>query len=162
MRTISITYVKEAFSYDPDTGELVWAVGRRRGKRAGNIRHGSWSVKVGGRQGMVMQATHLIWVIMTGAWPKAEVDHRDRNPLSNRWGNLREADRPQQLANQRAKHHNAVGLKWVRRLPSGAYASEIRVEGRKRFVGTFTTPDAAHEAAYRIAVAQHGEYACAG
>jgi hypothetical protein len=102
----------------------------------------------------------LIWLYMTGEWPSDDIDHRDRDGLNNRWANLREATRSQNLANRCAQVNNAIGVKGVcLERATGRYLAYIKVAGRTIALGRFGTAEEASRA-YMAAALQHfGEFA---
>ena len=50
---------------------------------------------------------------MAGKWPKDEIDHKDLNKGNNKWLNLREATKSQNIANSTKRHDNTSGFKGV-------------------------------------------------
>ncbi|WP_213775075.1 HNH endonuclease signature motif containing protein [Bradyrhizobium sp. dw_78] len=150
---------RELLSYDEQSGELTWRVHKRRvkpGTIAGTPHTGGYiSVKVDGRR---YYAHRLAFLIKTGRWP-SEIDHIDGSK-SNRWSNLREATRSQNLANRRAGRLDKVLPKGVALSANGQrYLSAIYYKGVTRRLGSYTTPEEAH-AAFVVAAAQtHGEFA---
>lgn len=134
--------LKEVLQYDPDTGEFIW---RQRmssrapvGGRAGVTRQDGYvKISIDKRQYFAHRLAHLY---MTGKWPQ-EIDHRDRNPSNNRWGNLRAVSRSVNLENRACAG-------WYKR-PSG-YCAQIVAAGAKRYLGTYPT-EAGARAAYELA-----------
>ena len=151
----------QVLSYDPETGGFTWRAsgsGRRPDLRAGTITsQGYLGIQVDRR---LYLAHRLAFLWMTGAFPSHDVDHRDMDRLNNRWPNLREATRAQNMMNGRARSNNATGFKGVTFLkPLGRYQARIRVSGEQRYLGLFDTQEEAH-AAYRAAAEKHfGEFA---
>lgn len=87
------------------------------------------------------------------------VDHEDGDGLNNRRKNLRLASKSQNTANRFREQSNATGYRGIRRLPSGRYQAYVTHQGRHIALGTFDTPEEAHQA-YRLgAVKYHGEFA---
>jgi len=103
---INQDWVKEEIisrlNYNPETGSLTWAERdcpffdkSRVGKEVGN----SWDtdgyinntllLEIKGRRVHIVVA-RLCWLVHTGDWPKYTIDHIDRDPLNNKWDNLRD------------------------------------------------------------------------
>ena len=98
---------------------------------------------------------------MTGTWPKAEIDHIDRNGLNNRWFNLREASRSQNAGNTKTHTDNKTGFKGV--CPNHKrFSAMINEGGKTKYLGTFDTPEEAHEAYMQAARDLFGEFASDG
>jgi HNH endonuclease len=97
------TYTSALF-YNPANGDLWW---RRRPRqhfstdrdwRIWNMKHAgqiAGTINKGGRR---MVGTRLVsriaWKMQTGADPIGIVDHRDRDPLNNRWRNFARGNEP--------------------------------------------------------------------
>lgn len=147
---ISLERLKELLSYDPETGLFKWLPRPRirAGKVAGNrMEKGYIRIYVDGQS---YQANILAWFYMTGAWPHADVDHRDGNRANNRYLNLRDVSRSVNLENMRAaKSNSTTGLLGVKRCRD-RFQSAIMVRGKSIHLGTYQTPELAH-AAYLIA-----------
>jgi hypothetical protein len=82
------------------------------------------------------------------------VDHKNHDTLDNRRGNLRPATRSQNLANQRRK-----GTKGVFHTPYGRWLAKIGFNGKKIYLGTFSTKAEAQAAYANKAVELFGEFA---
>lgn len=87
------------------------------------------------------------------------VDHINRNRADDRAANLRWATKAENTRNASLRRDSALGIKGVRRVPSGNYAARIRVDGKRMTLGTFETEALASEAYLAAAVALHGAYA---
>ena len=87
------------------------------------------------------------------------VDHIDCNSLNNLRTNLRTATVAQNNYNIGRRHHNKSGYKGVTQAPSGRWVSHIRAHGTSRYLGTYDTPQEAHEAYKVAALEAYGEFA---
>lgn len=124
--TATIEDVRRALDYDKATGQLRWRVRddvpkewntRHAGKIAGAICefHGGRLYITVRLNGVAYLGHRLIWFHVTGTWPAEEVDHRDGDGLNNKWGNLRESTRTQNLCNKFAQKNSQSGIKGIGR-----------------------------------------------
>src|SRR5271157_2682369 len=114
---VPVEYLRELFEYDPESG-LLTHKGRlnvRKTKFDGRIRSGMVAGYVTSIGYLVVKihsrayCTHrVIWAMVTGSWPKYQIDHVNLIKTDNRWINLREATISQNKANIRSQR---VGLK---------------------------------------------------
>lgn len=83
--------LSSALSYDPQTGELRWALGRPGKAKAGTIA-GTYDHATGGiavqLDGHRYQAHHLAWYLWHRVWPVHQILFRDKNPHNLRGTNL--------------------------------------------------------------------------
>jgi hypothetical protein len=93
-------------------------------------------------------ASRVIWLMVTGAFPKHEIQHLDRNGLNDRLDNLREATRSQSGIN-RITPRSSVGVRGVS-IERNGYRATIRVNGKLHHLGRFRTVEEA-SAAYQAA-----------
>ncbi len=110
--------------------------------------------------GVRYKAHRLAFLYMVGQVPICDVDHINRNPSDNRWSNLREATRQQNMANiglTRANKSGYRGVSWVEE--KKRWKAQIRRAGTNRHIGYFDTPEAAYDAYVRVAIVEHGEFA---
>lgn len=160
---LSFERASELISYNRETGELRWRVDRSGGVKAGDVA-GSRHVKrdrvyvrvvIDGKKYL---AHRVAWLLVTGKWPSAHVDHKDNDPTNGRWLNLRLATFEQNARNRKTPVTNTSGFKGVTRYRNKWRATIYR-EGRNRFLGDYDSPESAY-AAYCDAVAElHGEFA---
>lgn len=154
MGTLTAYRLRELLHYDKESGEFV------RIKRSKDVGRGGGSVgKVAGGiddQGYVRimvdsvrhKAHRLAVLYMTGSMPADEVDHINGNRSDNRWVNLREATKAENMQNVRRAHaNNSTGVLGVSfENDRRKWKAHICVNGRKRTIGRFTTQEAAHAA----------------
>ena len=115
-------------------------------------------VKVDGVKYLVHR---VIWLMVTGDWPKERIDHRDGVSAHNWWLNLRDATAQINAQNQRRPRSNKVGG-----LPLGVtlvspgkpkpYRSAIKVNDRRISLGFYATAEEAHQT-YLAAKREHHE-----
>jgi len=105
-------------------------------------------------------ANRLAVFWMTGRWPKKFVDHKDVDNSNDRWSNLRHATPKQNGANQKLRSNNTTGFKGVSRTTGcDRFSAGIRVDGHRKHLGCFRTPELAHEAYKRAAKKFFGKFA---
>jgi len=147
------TELLSRMSYDPQTGFFVALVssGRRKaGDRLGYVRaDGYRMIMFGGRW---RYAHRLAWFYVTGEWPMHEIDHVNGDRDDNRFANLRQATRSQNMMNTPKKgvcFHKGQ-KKWQ---------ASIRVNGKRTHLGSFSTEDEALSAYRAAASTMHGDFA---
>lgn len=154
--------LKSLLHYDPETGAWTWCVRRGPvgpGSKAGAIRpDGYIQISINGK---LYIASRLAWFYMNGVWPENEIDHRDRDKANNRWENLREANRSQNVANCGLRSDNTTGFKGVRFDPrkKSPYQVRIHVNGAQKHVGYFGTLVEAAAAYEAAAIREFGQFA---
>lgn len=158
-----ITYqrLRELLIYCPETGKFSW-----RGVRANRLPEQSvgWISWNGyhclGVDNHIYRAHRLAWLYVTGEWPKADIDHINGTRSDNRWNNLREATRGQNLANKRMDSRNTSGFKgvsWSRKCKK--WQAHIKVNRKSQFLGFFESKEMAHMAYCEAAAKNFGEFA---
>lgn len=144
--------LKERLIYIPETGEWFWKNGPRKGKRAGSIKqHGYRAIDLDSKR---YYSARLAFLYMTGSFPKYTTDHIDRNRSNDKWSNLRDATRTEQMFNQNKRKcrnpRNKNLPKGVMRNGSG-YMVMLTIENKKRrYFGTFRTLEEASIVAEEI------------
>lgn len=143
--------LKELMHYDPDTGLFTWATKAARkvvvGSRAGSAQPGDYVViKFDSSR---HQAHRLAWLYMTGELPTLDVDHINGDRQDNRWSNLREVSRSENLQNQRRGHQGStsplLGVSWSK--SRNKWVAQIRPPGGETtYLGAFATQEEAHQA----------------
>lgn len=154
-------YLKTILQYTPSTGEFRWTT--RRGSRAasgaiaGTVRKKS-GYRIIQINKKLYLAHRLAWLYVYGYFPKEDVDHIDQNPRNNTIENLREATRAQNRCNTPARSDNKLAVKGVYKRGK-KYAAQIQSKGKKRYLGTYSTIEAAEEAYKKAAEHFHGKFA---
>lgn len=142
-----VEQLRELFEYDKETGEIFW---KRR--LAGSLNnHGYLQINALGHQ---ITNHRLAFALVNGYFPEEEIDHINRNRADNRWENLQQATRSQNLYNTGMLKNNTSGFKGVCATKAGNWEAAITIGNKKRYLGRFGTPEEAHEA-YLAARASH-------
>jgi hypothetical protein len=155
--------LKELLDYDPAVGIFTWRHSRGgwgAGRQAGSVMFDGYRrIGIDGEQ---YRAHSLAWLYVYGEMP-GELDHADRNRDNNAIDNLRRvSQRGQNIANIGRRSTNTSGYKGVSRVKSsGKWLATIKVNGKSRNLGTYLTPQEAHEAYMKAAREAFGEFACA-
>lgn len=153
----------EYLRYEPETGFLFW---RKKasdktviGKRAGWQRSPNGYRQVGLVKEIVYEH-RLIWLIVTGAFPEFQIDHRNGLKYDNKFDNLREASGTQNLANIGVKRDNTSGTKNVHWCNTKKrWIVKVKRSGSVHHVGAFSDYGTAVIAADAARLAVHGEFA---
>lgn len=146
---LSAERLRELFDYDPREGSFVRKIGRKgRGAHKGAIAgsdtgQGYISISI---EGFLYRAHRLAFLYMLGRWPVDEVDHINGVRDDNRWLNLRDVSTGQNTHNQRTPHrHNSTGYLGVK-FYGGKFRALINVRGKRTYLGSFGSAEAAHAA----------------
>lgn len=141
--------VRGRLSYKPETGEFVWTArgrGIRVGFPAGTLQlDGRREITIFGRR---HKAARLAWLYVHGVWPSGVIDHINGNPADDRIENLRDTTHQENIQNQhRAQRSNKSSkLLGVALHHSGSWQARIAVKGKNLYLGSFKTPEEAHQA----------------
>lgn len=101
----------------------------------------------------------LLWVLSVAT--SRTVDHQNHNTLDNRDENLRLATRTQQNANQGLLSTNTSGFKGVcfdRNRKK--WLAQLKAPGKKKFLGYFSTAEAAYAVYVKAATEAFVEFVC--
>lgn len=145
---------RHLLSYDPETGWLTWKVQTSRriqvGRRAGTreIRKpAGFPIRRICIDGGTYYEHRVIWLIVTGSWPRNQIDHINHDATDNRIKNLREVTHLENAQNQSMKSNNSTGVTgvyWANR--DKAFVAEIVVNKKKINLGNFRSLESAAKA----------------
>lgn len=154
--------LKSLLTYCPNTGEFRWKVSRngfvQSGRLAGSKNSSGYVVIMIHKKSQ--QAHRLAWLYMTGEWPILDIDHADMNKTNNKWENLRQATRAQNISNRGVGKNNSLGIKGVSyHKVIKKYTAQLRHNRKIVFQGYFKTAEEARDAYNAAAKAVYGEFA---
>lgn len=156
----SINELRNTFSYNENSGVLIWKIQPGNVVKAGSIigcpdgkgrLRFQWKCK--------RYPVHVVcFAIYHGHWPKNQVDHKNRNKIDNRISNLREATNQQNSFNRVG--HSSSGLKGVSfHKNDKTYHARISINGKCKYLGRFKIASDAAIAYNNAAKELHGEFA---
>lgn len=172
--------LRQLLRYEPETGKFFWKerpVEMFSGKSQPPERiHANWSARFLGKEaftstnqdgykeshvrGKCLRAHRVAWAIYYGEWPKGEIDHINGVRDDNRIANLRDSEHCENMRNGLLRADNKSGLKGVSwDSESNRWRAQIMANGKKKNLGRFDCPNAAHAAYCEAAKKYHGEFA---
>ena len=132
---INQSELKRLFHYDPETGLFTRLVKTATWVNIGDIAgtvH-SYGYICMGIHGRVYTAHRLVWLYVTGKWPKEQIDHINHDRADNRWVNLREATHRENNKNRGMYKTNASGICGVNMdNASGKWKAQINIKGKRK------------------------------
>lgn len=115
--------------------------------------------KVGSILGRPTKAHRVAWAMTYRKWPEMHIDHINGNRCDNRISNLRLATESQNKMNEGLRSSNNSGIKGVSWNKSRTkWESQIVKDGKKKFLGYFSDPEAAREAYDNASRTLHAEF----
>lgn len=98
--------------------------------------------------GKLYKAHRLAWLYMTGEFPSSCIDHIDRNKINNSWSNLRvvsmSVNKQNMVAPTRKNKTGYLGVSFYK--ITNKYVAGIKLNGKRKTIGYYSTPKLAHEA----------------
>lgn len=144
--------IMEVLEYDSETGLFRWKVkphprcsdGWFAGNLAGPKRKQYRRFEV---CGVSYYVHRLAWMMVTGFWPKSQIDHENQNQMDNRFCNLREATPVDNNKNVRMLSNNTSGFNGVYKCSgSKNWTAMIRVNRKLIHLGCYPTKEEAYAA----------------
>jgi HNH endonuclease len=141
-KDVSIDWLSQQYRYDPETGKVTKA---KDGTEVTDRSHGYIRLrfKHDGKH-ITVQAHRAAWALVHRDWPTCQIDHINGNRADNRLCNLREATHMQNQWN-RPGHTDRSNSPYpgVHPLPNGRWRGMIMVNGVRKHLGVYDTPDLA-------------------
>jgi outer membrane protein assembly factor BamB len=157
MSDLTAKVARSLLSYDRDTGELRWRVRPVANIPAGTIAgrvngSGYWQTNVRGRK----YSNHrLAWLIVTGEWPKGQIDHVNRIRSDNRFCNLRDVSGSENCLNRDYRFTNPRGVSFVQRTEK--WQVQVCLYRQVKYIGQYADRDVAISAYANAVASLRGE-----
>ena len=131
--------LKELLDYNPDTGVFIWINSYSQhvkdGDVAGTITKNGYRVIT--LDGKIYRAARLAWLYINGEWP-LECDHEDRNRQNDKFYNLRNLTKSENMKNKNQYKSNKSGVTGVGWFKSQKrFRANISTEGKRIALGSF-------------------------
>ena len=129
-----------------------------KGQEAGTIRPDGYKIiRINGSR---YRANRLAWFLVTGEWPKHEIDHKNGIQADDSWLNLREATTSQNKQNRRKSLHKSSAYKGVQWSKSRkTWQARITVNGKVIYLGQSKNELEAYAFYCKAATKLHGDFA---
>ena len=162
MRDLTVDLLNELFTYDKDTGDLIWKESRANGK----VKKGDIAGSVDSKGYIILdinykkcRAHRLVFLMHKGYLPKT-IDHINGNPSDNRIENLRAATTSQNLYNKKLGSNNTSGFKGVSWIShKKKWRGSVYLEGKYIHLGYHNTPEEADKVVRAAREELHGDFA---
>jgi len=157
--------LKELYIYNPETG-LFYSKGvaggacKKSGEIIGSLRKDGYvSIKITTNGKMIAHKAHrLAFLYMNGEFPKESTDHINGIKSDNRWCNLREVNRSENMWNRKMNSNNKTGYKGVYPY-KGKFKAMLRWFNKLHTLGVFDTEREAATVVGLERLEQHGSHA---
>lgn len=140
----------DSLEYDSNTGYFYWkrinSNRCKQGMLAGTETSiGYWQIYLCGKP---FYAHRLAWFYIHKSWPNKDIDHIDGNRKNNSIVNLREANRSENMENQKtAQRRNKTGYLGVSFCKKrNKYVANITKNKKQLYIGEYKSPEDAHQA----------------
>lgn len=144
---LTLVRLQELLRYDSETGGFTWLIATGRRAKAGDNaggkpNNGYLRIRIDTH---LYKAHRLAWFYVHGFWPVNQIDHVDGNRANNCIYNLRDVTNSVNQQNRKAAQtNNKSGFLGVIADKYG-WCAGIRFNGKQTHIGTYKTPELAHE-----------------
>lgn len=148
MKELTQEVLKSILSYDEATGIFRWKIKPSQQTNVGDIA-GSvtwWGYTIIGYKHKYYYAQRLAWLYIHGVFPAQEIDHINGTRTDNRISNLRAVSR---RSNEQNRVEHRLGKLPGTHFVSGKWQARIRIAGKAKHLGVFSTEQEASEAYFR-------------
>lgn len=154
--------VQEYVKYDPNTGHFRYRLDSARSGKFGFKSGDLAGYKTNGYiiifyRGHKMRAHRVAWLLMTGEWPTAQVDHINGVKFDNRFSNLRLASASENNMNRGPRSGRRFKGVWFDKQTS-KWRVQIKSNGKVLSPGRFATEEEAAACYNYYSSYLHGEF----
>lgn len=159
-------YLRFVLDYSPETGIFTWR--KREGNKRWNTKYagkraGNYNRTLGYKTIRLNNSTNyehrLVWVYVSGKYPKMKLDHINGDKTDNRIQNLREVNDIQNSINRKTHSNNTSGHKGIKYdKRRNHWVANIGMCGKMRYLGSFPSKEQAVSAYICAAENIHGDY----
>ena len=159
-KNISHERLLASLDYNPETGVFTWKINASSRAKIGwvagrTLGAGYRQIKLGDKAYLEHR---LAWFYIYGAWPAADIDHKDADKRNNRIANLRPANDAQNAANKPLLKTNTTGFKGIQARPNGRWRASMEAGGKWFSLGTYGSKEEASAAYLGALQSIHGDY----
>ena len=160
MPEITQEFLQSIFSYNPDTGELLWKKHRCKSKVGAEVGYSKNKaphykfVRIDKKEYMLHR---LIWIYVHGKLPDDKLIFVDGDVCNLKLANLMEATHSQMLQHSKTPKHNTTGVKGLIKFKD-KFRCKITLD-KKTHSKIFNTVDEAKVWLAETREALHGKYA---
>lgn len=153
-KNLTLEYLRECFTYNAETGLLIWNV--RPSRHFPNNNDGGFNTRFSHRNAGTKLRDHLAvqvagdkhyvhrigWALHYGQYPDGPLDHINGNGFDNRIVNLREVSHEDNTHNQKIRKNNKSGCMGVSyRKDSGKFTARINTPSGRKNIGVYANLD---------------------
>lgn len=160
MEELTVEQINKYFTYEEETGKLIWKVNKGKRGRIGNIAgctnaQGYRRIRLDGK---CYREHRLVFLLHHGYLPEM-LDHINNDRSDNRIENLRAVTASQNAHNRSINSKTTSGVKGVTwDKVNKCWIARITTNRKRKHIGNFNTLKAAEEAIAIAREALHGEY----
>jgi len=145
--------LKQFLNYNEETGIFTWI--KKTGNNSNLLKPAGWLtadgyIKISFKKKRI-KAHRLAWFYVYGHFPEEQIDHKDGNKINNSLSNLRLCTNGENQQNLiKPQLNNKSGFLGVHKKTNSnnkekPYIATIGVDGKNVYLGSFKTPEEAHE-----------------
>ena len=150
--------LKEKLSYNQETGDFTWLVGRKMAGKIAGTENNKGYLRIAINKKKYL-AHRLAWLYVYGKMPAEDIDHINGLTHINCIKNLRECTDAENQWNAGIARNNTSGFKgvsWNKNV--GKWRAQICIANKELYLGAFETAELASAAYNAKAKEIHGEF----